>query len=517
MKLVADGASSASAGANSISTEQLERAIAQIDVYLKRDSPAASLFVDRGQFLEMLGRKDEALQAYVDALHSEPTNVEALNALGLLFMAAGNHAAARTVLSGAVLHGPRHAAAHANLAYVYVLGDHLTGARALYERALLLDPELAIAHHGLAELLPRLGDAVGAAHHRSLGLRCRPITIGRYTGEGRPVRVLALGTAAVGNVPTYGYFDTSVFLLASLTVDYADPAVPLPPHDIVFNAIGEADLCANQLALAAVLSGRTNAPIINHPHAVAATSRAENSRRLRRLEGVATPQIISIARTALIGSAVQARLSDNGLCFPLLVRSPGYHTGDHFVKVDRAEDLDEAITELPGDDLLVIEFLDTCDAAGDFRKYRTIIVNGKLYPLHLAVSRAWKVHYFSAQMADSAEHRAEDAAFLTDMRAVLGARAFGALERIRDMLALDYGGIDFALSPAGDIIVFEANASMIVPSPEPGAMWEYRREPVARIRTAVRDMLVGRAAAYVSVAAHEARPQVSQHVLPRCG
>jgi D-alanine-D-alanine ligase-like ATP-grasp enzyme len=96
-------------------------------------------------------------------------------------------------------------------------------------------------------------------------------------------------------------------------------------------------------------------------------------------------------------------------------------------------------------------------------------------------------------MADHAEHRLEDGAFLNDMRAVLGANAVAALQRVAETLGLDYGGIDFALDAAGNVIVFEANATMTVPLPEPDAMWDYRRAPVARIHTAVRRMLVRRA------------------------
>ena len=61
-------------------------------------------------------------------------------------------------------------------------------------------------------------------------------------------------------------------------------------------------------------------------------------------------------------------------------------------------------------------------------------------------------------MADHAKHRAEDEAFLEDMPSVLGPLAMKALERIQSMLDLDYGGIDFGLNAAGEILVFEANA-----------------------------------------------------------
>ena len=363
-------------------------------------------------------------------------------------------------------------------------------ARTLYERALSLDPTLGIAHHGYAQLLDRTGDDAGAARHRSLGLRYRPIVIERFLGEGRPVRVLALGTEAQGNIPTYGFFDNRIFLLASVTVEYAQLEIPLPPHDIVFNAIGEADLCADQLARAAALVARSTAPVVNHPAAVAKTGRVSNSRRFAALAGVIAPRIASLSRQALSGPDAPPIVAEHGFTYPLLLRSPGYHTGDHFTKIECAAGLADAANALPGDELLVIEYLDLRNARGEFRKYRVIIVDGRLYPLHLAISRAWKVHYFSADMAESAEHRAEEASFLGDMAGVLGSGALAALERVRDALALDYGGIDFALDAAGNVIVFEANASMIVPQPDPGPQWDHRREPVARIQAAVRDMLV---------------------------
>jgi hypothetical protein len=102
------------------------------------------------------------------------------------------------------------------------------------------------------------------------------------------------------------------------------------------------------------------------------------------------------------------------------------------------------------------------------------------------------VHYFSADMAGDAANRAEDERFLADAPAVLGAPAVAALERVRDAIGLEYVGIDFALDGAGRVVVFEANATMIVLPPGPDAIWDYRRAPVGRVIDAVRAMLLGR-------------------------
>ncbi|MBV8261251.1 MAG: hypothetical protein JO239_09930, partial [Paraburkholderia sp.] len=136
-----------------------------------------------------------------------------------------------------------------------------------------------------------------------------------------------------------------------------------------------------------------------------------------------------------------------------------------------------------------IEFLDARSADGKIRKYRVMLVGGAMYPLHLAVSTHWKVHYFTADMLEFPEHRAEEARFLEDMPGALGPRAMRGLEAIRDALGLDYAGVDFALDRDGTVLLFEANATMTVPNPPQGEMWAYRRAPIDRILAAVRRLL----------------------------
>ncbi|HWW81768.1 MAG TPA: hypothetical protein VNY82_19360 [Steroidobacteraceae bacterium] len=61
-----------------------------------------------------------------------------------------------------------------------------------------------------------------------------------------------------------------------------------------------------------------------------------------------------------------------------------------------------------------------------------------------------------------------------------------------DWLALDYAGIDFGLDDQGNVLFFEANASMTIHPPAPDERWTFRRAPVARILDAARRMLVER-------------------------
>jgi hypothetical protein len=140
----------------------------------------------------------------------------------------------------------------------------------------------------------------------------------------------------------------------------------------------------------------------------------------------------------------------------------------------------------------VIQPLDSRGPDGMCRKYRVMLVRGRIYPWHLAISSDWKVHYFTAAMAEQEGHRAEECRFLSDMTDVLGKRAMTALERLGQRMGLDYAGVDFGLTTDGGVIVFEANAAMTINAPPPGRIWDYRRPSAAMVQDAVSRMLSGK-------------------------
>ena len=475
-------------GARTIRLQALDRQLAQ-------DPDAVEARYERASLLRETGRFEEAKRDYLALLQRMPTHFGALNDFGTMLLATGFRDAARTVFEQAVRHHPGRPGGHVNLANLLLALGELVTAREHFAAALRLDPDHMHAHRGLANLLAEIGDDAGARRHRDRGFKGHALTALPYHGDGAGTSVLLLVSALGGNIPTAALLDAREFRTSVLVAEYADPAVALPPHDVVFNSIGDADLCGDALAAAQAILARTDRPVINHPAAVRATGRIANAARLRGMPGVVVPRMAGLARSILAGPAGPDALAANGFAFPLLLRAPGFHTGRHFVRVERAADLAAAAGALPGDDLSVIEALDTRGADGKHRKCRVMIVDRALYPLHLAISGDWKVHYFTAEMAQSAAHRAADAAFLADMDAVVGARGRAALARIAAILGLDYGGIDFAVSPAGEILFFEANATMAVYPPLADPKWAYRTKAVEQVVAATRTMLRERARA----------------------
>lgn len=465
--------------------EQLEHLLA----HPSAGGDAITTEIERAVLLGALNRQQDAQQAFVDILRRAPTHFSALNEFGTLLTSMGAIDAACRVYSEAITHHPENPMGHVNLANLLLRANKHGQARGHYESALLADPDHAPAHQGLGAVLSDFGDRAGALYHFQKGFRDHAVSTLPYRGTEPPVTLLQLVSSGGGNIPTASFLNDCVFLTSVIVTDYLDPLAPLPPHQLIFNAIGDADLCEPALRAAARLIARTGAPVINDPLAVMNTGRIGNALRLRAIPGVVTPRTLSIARNILAGPRGIASVTHHQLSFPLLLRSPGYHTGRNFILVEAAAELSTAAASLPGDNLLAIEYLDARGEDGNARKYRVMMIGGKIYPLHLAISRNWKVHYFTSDMADKPDHRLEEQGFLGDMRATLGERAMTALEGIRDALGLDYAGIDFGLSADGNLLLFEANATMVIAPPDRDERWAYRRAAIDAILDAVVAMI----------------------------
>ena len=325
---------------------------------------------------------------------------------------------------------------------------------------------------------------------RALGLRAYVVL--PFRGSVPVARVLVLQSILAGNALIHRFLDDRLFQVHVLLVEFWQPGTPLPEHDLVFNAIGDADVREQALVQGALILQASAAPVFNPPAAVRSTSRARNADRLQPLHGVRTARTIPVNRSELASDALPVTLERHLFRFPLLVRTPGFHMGQNCQLVESNDQLPGVLDQLPGDELLLLEYLNARSADGWWRKFRVLFLDGQLYPVHLAIASHWKVHYFSAEMANHAEHRAEEALFLQDMDSVLGASAIAALQRIQRVLALDYGGIDFSLDADGRVLLFEANANMAVMRPASDSIWDYRRPAVERIYQAFQQMLLER-------------------------
>jgi hypothetical protein len=401
----------------------------------------------------------------------------------------GDAANGRALFTQALTHHPLATIAHVNLGQALLEAGEVASAEAQYNAALALDPDFFAAHHGLALLYEGIGDPLRAERQLERAFEKRAAWTLPYAGTATPLRVLLLVSARGGDIVTHPFLDDRIMQTTMFVPEGFRSGMTLPPHDVVFNGIGDADRCRKSLERVRALLDVTPARVINDPERVLATVRDETAERLGHISGVVVPRTERFPRAAITA----ANLSERGWKFPLLVRAPGYQAGRYFERADEPAALADALARVPGEELFAIYFVDTRDTDGCVRKYRVLFIGGRLYPVHLAISNAWKVHYFSADMGERADHRAEEARFLADTRGVLGVPVVAALEEIARVLDLDYGGIDFGIDPGGNVVVFEANATMAV-YPPAGELYAYRRPAYDAVISAVRYMIAARAA-----------------------
>jgi len=425
--------------------------------------------------LEAAGDGAAARDAYLAILAADPTHIGALTNLGTLLTYSGFKRAGRLAYAQAVASHPQDRRARTNLAAALLDEGDAAAAREHYEAALAIDARSIDAHQGLALLHARNGAWERAHEHARLGFGAEPIRRAPARGSAPRTPLLLLLSALGGNVDTERIVDAKRYACDVLVAEFYDPQMQIGPYPAIFNAIGDAERCGAALAGARRFLQTRQERVFNHPDAVGESSRERNAARMAKIPGLRAPRTVEMSKE---------RAAAAPFAFPVLLRSPGFHTGEFFERVERREDLPAALGALPGDRILAIEYLDTRSADGLFRKYRVLVVGDRLYPIHLARSQHWKVHYFSGERTEDRE----ELAFLADMQAALGERGVAVLERVRRMLGLDYGGIDFTIDADGTIVLFEANATMNLFEPPSDAAPERRRAYEA-VRAAVSALL----------------------------
>jgi tetratricopeptide (TPR) repeat protein len=357
-----------------------------------------------------------------------------------------------------------------NLGTVFLRAGEIGTAEAWFRDALRRNPDLVEAHQNLAALLQDTGRPEEAHFHRERAFRHAPLRVEMAPQAER--RVLVLSGAGSGNVPIENLLPRRSVTRIKLFVEYATAAdwAALPDHDLVFNAIGDADLTPpgpwqDNLR-------KTHRTVLNPPENVARTRRDKLPELLDGISDIVVPRVIRRTNAA----------EPVNLKFPVLMRPLGAHGGEGVALATSAAAI------APGEAYLT-EYHDYRGADGYFRKYRVIFIGGVPYPYHLAISPHWLVHYFSADMQEAAWKRTEEAQFLLSPETVLGARGMRAIAAIGGRLGLDYAGVDFTLLPDGQVLVFEANATMVVHLDDCPLMFDYKHQAVPRIFSAFENLL----------------------------
>jgi tetratricopeptide (TPR) repeat protein len=134
---------------------------------LERQEETADRLYQAALDLELLGRGDEAREAYETVLRRDPNLVGARINLGRLLHAAGRLGEAEALYRAALEQDPHSTIAGFNLGVVLEDQGKAAAAADAYRAVLALDDGYADAHYNLAHLLEALGDPRGALRHLS--------------------------------------------------------------------------------------------------------------------------------------------------------------------------------------------------------------------------------------------------------------------------------------------------------------------------------------------------------------
>ena len=463
---------------------QLEEAIACYQQALAIKPSYAEVHNDLGIALMALGKLDEAVASFNQALIHKPDYAEAHNNLGVGLKNQGKIEEASACYRQALAINPDYAKALFNLGTAYFLKKDYAHAMGWYEASLAVDPHQVEAHQNIALILTEAGRLDEAQQHRDLAYRKQAIfiDIAPY-----PVRtVLVLWAAGWGNIPIEFLLPKKSNTRIIWMMEYAteDQARTLPDYDLVFNAIGDQDVTGpTQESVARFLRG-CNKPVLNLPAAVAQTSRDLIPALFAPIANVLAPLTVRLKTEHL----KEQLLTISGIRLPVLVRPFGSHGGQHLVKLESAKELEELVT-YNAESYYVTNYQDYRSSDGYYRKYRIVFVDRKPYPYHLAIGDHWMIHYETAGMLTEPWKRAEEALFLEDPGKAIGAQAMAAVEAMGRKLDLDYCGLDFSILADGRVLVFEANATMLVHPEDEHEILHFKNPYVQRIFDAFNTLL----------------------------
>jgi tetratricopeptide (TPR) repeat protein len=427
---------------------------------------------------------EKAVEQFEQALAIEPALAEAHYNLAIALMGLDRKADAVERFQRALSLKPDYIAAHFNLANALVDLGRPTDASAHYEKTLALDPTFAQAQVALGNLHFAAGAADRAVMHFREAQRLEPLR--RQAAIKPKPDFSALLLTAPGPVNTPGEYLLSrasfdgytLMLLPGMRTDIQELRARA---DVIVNLIAEVDGARAELVAAAELVDALGRPVINHPRDMLCTDRATVAKRLSLL-----PQC-RVARTLRLEPHERLLPDHIELSFPVLARVTGTHGGKSLEKCADAAALAETLARHPESAHYVSEYLPYQSSDGYFRKYRLIFVNEAILPYHLAVGSHWKMHYFSSDMAKTPRLRVEEEAFLQDPQRVLGSVPWAALEAVRTALGLDFAGIDCGIDADGKLVIFEANATMLVHDEK--GLFAYKAPFIAEIKRAFASML----------------------------
>ena len=461
-------------------------AIPDLRACVRAGSGDAAVANALGISLRALGHIDAAIEEFRTGL-ARGEDAALLTNLGIALQERGEHLEALAVMERALgLDASLHELWHARANTLTRL-ERIPEALASYQQALERAPDFAPAHLGIYEVGQLLGQISLALQHQAAALAIsRVVTVPAQASPARRtiLRLCAPGTWQT-NAPTEFIIDPQTTTVHSYYLAADGRTPPLPAYDLVYNAIAEGDDVRTYLQRAEAFVRTQHAPVLNPPDRVIRMTRTWGAQTFGALPGVIAPVTQRVTRAELANASVP---------YPWIVRPLASHAGHGLERLDDASGIVSYLERNPEADFYVGRFVDYASADGYYRKYRVIFIAGIPYAYHLAISRKWMIHYYNAEMAEQPWMRDEEAHFLGGLAQVFDGPRMDALHAIAAAVDIDYFGIDCGIAQDGRVLVFEADAAMLVHCNDPIEVYPYKHVHIPRVIAAFDALLAAKIA-----------------------
>jgi hypothetical protein len=340
-----------------------------------------------------------------------------------------------------------------------------------------------------------LGNQAEGLRHQAQALRIQRLYRPSWPASPQALRVLALmAPGDVGNnTPIEFLLDGSDVALYILYLVPGQPLPnPVPEHDVAIATPCESDQNRAVLREIQRLIPGWPCAVLNQPDRIMRSARERMHSLLGNIPELLMPATVRVCRTALeqIGRGLKTAgdfLSE--AAFPLIVRPVDSHAGRSLAKLDEPSSTAAYLANQQEPEFFVSRFVDYRSSDGLFRKYRVMWVDGRAYPVHMAISEGWKVWYYNAGMANSEAKREEEARFMAEFDSGFAQRHARALEAIAERFGLEYFGIDCAELPDGRLLVFEGGVDLAAHDMDRPDVYPYKSAHMQKLFAAFREML----------------------------
>lgn len=310
------------------------------------------------------------------------------------------------------------------------------------------------------------------------------------------LRVLALAAASDmgANTPLEFLLAGQDVALATLYLGHGAPKpAHIPAHDVAIVVAPASEDGEYALTLIEQLAQNWPVPVLNAPARIRELERDRLYRTLSGVAGLAIPPTIRMGRGELEDGA--------GLEYPVIIRPFGSHAGRGLEKLENAGTLEAYLAKRDEDGFFVSPFVDYSGKDGMFRKYRIAMIDGRPFPVHMAIADQWQVWYLNADMAVNVAYRTEEGKFLLSFDETFGRRHARAFAEMARRIGLDYFLIDCAETKTGELLIFEADHCAIVHDMDPVNVYPYKPPAMKTLFEAFGAMLKRHAARSASRAA----------------